>query len=258
MCTLALYFRKVDHCPVIVAANRDERYDRPSASPAIWATNPKILAGKDLLAGGTWLGVNEHGLLVGILNRRSDESPNSPTHTRSRGLLCLDLLGLKSAADACLFVNQHEQVYQPFTVIFVDSREGWMAYNVQRQIKTHRLDEGLHVYSSAAEFAVRSEKIDRAHDRFAEVFAKMHSNTTDKSVWVHSLQRVLGDHTLNDGSNEARDAICVHGDVSGTVSSTIIVHDQTDGCFYTFNCPSTPCRGSFGEPLVLKVDEETA
>src|SRR5215475_15184669 len=125
MCTLALYFRKVDHCPVIVAANRDERYDRPSASPAIWSTNPKILAGKDLLAGGTWLGVNEHGLLVGILNRRSSGGPDPINKTRSRGLFCLDLLSLKSAANAHAFVDRHQEHYQPFTVVFVDPSEAW-------------------------------------------------------------------------------------------------------------------------------------
>jgi uncharacterized protein with NRDE domain len=253
VCTLALYFRLVDHCPVIVAANRDEHYDRPSAPPGLWSTEPKIVAGTDLLAGGTWLGVNEHGLLVGILNRRLNSEPNSLTHTRSRGLLCLDLLTLKSAADAYAFVNRHEEAYQPFTIVFVDPKEAWIAYNVRRQIKTHKLEEGLHVYSSAAEFSMRSEKVDRAHMQFAQVFEGLRSNGSEKSVWVRALRTVLGDHTLGNGSNDPRDAICVHGDVAGTVSSTIIFHDQTDQRFYTFNCPGTPCRGAFGEALVLNV-----
>jgi uncharacterized protein with NRDE domain len=243
----------VDRYPVIVAANRDEHYDRPSAPPGLWSTEPNILAGKDLLAGGTWLGVNEHGLLVGILNRRSNSEPDPLTQTRSRGLLCLDLLSLKSAADAHAFINRHEETYQPFTVVFVDPSEAWLAYNVARQIKTHKLDEGLHVYSSAAEFAVRSEKVDRAHVQFAQVFEGLRSNCSDKSVWVRSLRTVLGDHTLGNGSNDPRDAICVHGDVAGTVSSTIIFHDQPEHRLYTFNCPGTPCRGAFGEALVLNV-----
>jgi uncharacterized protein with NRDE domain len=243
----------VDRYPVLVAANRDEHYDRPSAPPGLWSTEPNILAGKDLLAGGTWLGVNEHGLLVGILNRRSNSEPDPLTQTRSRGLLCLDLLSLESAADAHAFINRHEETYQPFTVVFVDPSEAWLAYNVARQIKTHKLDEGLHVYSSAAEFAVRSEKVDRAHVQFAQVFEGLRSNCSDKSVWVRSLRTVLGDHTLGNGSNDPRDAICVHGDVAGTVSSTIIFHDQPEHRLYTFNCPGTPCRGAFGEALVLNV-----
>ena len=243
----------IDRYPVLVAANRDEHYDRPSTPPGLWSTEPKILAGKDLLAGGTWLGANEHGLLVGILNRRSNSEPDALTQTRSRGLLCLDLLRLNSAADAHAFVNRHQEPYQPFTVVFVDPSEAWIAYNVRRQIKTHRLDEGLHVYSSAAEFAVRSEKVDRAHVQFAQVVEELRSNCSDKSVWARSLRKVLGDHTLGNGSNDPRDAICVHGDVAGTVSSTIIFHDQLDQRLYTFNCPGTPCREAFGEALVLNV-----
>ena len=253
MCTLALYFRMVDRYPVIVAANRDEHYDRPSAPPVLWSTEPNILAGKDLLAGGTWLGVNEHGLLVGILNRRANSEPDPLSHPRSRGLLCLDLLKLKSAADAHAFVTRHTEAYQPFTIVFVDPNEAWIAYNVQRRIQTHRLEEGLHVYSSAAELSVRSEKIDRAHEQFARVFEELQSNCSDQSVWVRSLRTVLGDHTLGNGSKDPRDAICVHGDVAGTVSSTIIFHDQLEQRLYTFNCPGTPCRGAFGEALVLNV-----
>jgi uncharacterized protein with NRDE domain len=243
----------VDRYPVIVAANRDEHYDRPSAPPGLWSTEPNILAGKDLLAGGTWLGVNEHGLLVGILNRRSNSEPDPLIQTRSRGLLCLDLLSLKSAADAHAFANRHEEAYQPFTVVFVDPSEAWIATNIRRQIKTHKLDEGLHVYSSAADFAVRSEKVDRAHVQFAQVFEGLRSNCSDKSVWVRSLRTVLGDHTLGNGSNDPRDAICVHGDVAGTVSSTIIFHDQAEQRLYTFNCLGPPCRGSFAEALMLNV-----
>jgi uncharacterized protein with NRDE domain len=243
----------VEHYPVLVAANRDEHYDRPSAPPALWFTEPKILAGKDLLAGGTWLGVNEHGLLVGILNRRSNGEPHPHTQTRSRGLLCLDLLRLKSAADAHAFVNRHEETYQPFIVVFVDAKEAWIAYNVRRQIKTHKLEKGLHVYSSAADLSVRSEKIDRAHIQFARVFEELGSNCSDKSLWLRSLSSVLGDHTLGNGSNDPRDAICVHGDVAGTVSSTIIFHDQPERCLYSFNCTGPPCRGSFAEALMLNV-----
>ena len=158
--------------------------------------NPRFLPGRIFWRAVPGLESNEHGLLVGILNRRSNSEPDPLTQTRSRGLLCLDLLRLNSAADAHAFVNRHEEAYQPFTVVFVDPSEAWIAYNVRRQIKTHKLDEGLHVYSSAAEFAVRSEKVDRAHVQFARVVEELRSNCSDKSVWVRSLRKVLGDHTL--------------------------------------------------------------
>ena len=241
----------VDDYPVLVAANRDEHYDRPSLPPYLWSTKPKILAGKDLLAGGTWLGVNEFGLLVGILNRRSNNAPDPLTRTRSRGLLCLDLLGLKSAAAARAFVTRHRETYQPFTVVFVDSTEAWTAYNMGREIRTHRLNEGLHVYSSASEFDARSEKIDRAHLQFAQVIGGLGPNRGDRGAWVRSLRAVLGDHTLGNDSNDPREAICVHGEISGTVSSTIILYSQLERRFYTFNCSGPPCQGVFDEALTL-------
>jgi uncharacterized protein with NRDE domain len=241
--------------PVLVAANRDEHYDRPSAAPHLWSTKPGILGGKDLLAGGTWLGINEHGLLVGILNRRSNGAPAPllKSHTRSRGLLCLDILSFKSAAAACAFINRHEEVYQPFTVVFVDASEAWIAHNIRQKIETRKLDEGLHVYSSAADFAVRSEKVDRAHVRFAGIVEGLPSTCSDKAAWVRSLHTVLGDHALGNGSTDPRDALCVHGDVSGTVSSTIIFYSQPEQRFYIFNCPGPPCQESFGEALRLNV-----
>lgn len=221
--------------------------------PGLWSTEPNILAGKDRLAGGTWLGVNEGGLLVGILNRRLNGVPNALTPARSRGLLCLDLLKCESAADARAFVDQRQETYQPFTVVFVDSKEAWVAWNIRRTIEIRRLDEGLHVYSSAAPFAERSDKVDRAHLQFTQVVTGLGSSCGDKSAWVRSLSTVLADHSLGNGSNDPRDAICVHGDLSGTVSSTIIFFSQAEQRFYLFNCPGSPCRGSFADPLILNV-----
>src|SRR5262245_7238326 len=243
----------VDRYPVIIAANRDEHFDRPTAPPSLWSTEPKILAGRDLLAGGTWLGVNEHGLLVGILNRRSSGGVDLLVQTRSRGLLCLDLLSLKSAANAHAFVDRHQEPYQPFTVVFVDPSEAWIAYNVGQQIKAHKLDAGLHVHSSAAELAVRSEKVDRAHVQFARVLEEVRANYSDKAAWVRSLRRVLGDHTQGNGSNDARDAICVHGDLAGTVSSTIIFLDRLEQRFHVFNSSGPACQSSFAEALLLDI-----
>jgi uncharacterized protein with NRDE domain len=250
---LALYFRMVERYPVIVAANRDEHYDRPSAPPSPWSTRPRIFAGKDLLAGGTWLGVNEHGLLVGILNRRPDNAPEPLRPTRSRGLLCLDLLGFKSTAAAYAFINRHEEFYQPFTVVFLDSDNAWVAYNIGRKIETLRLDKGLHVYSSAAEFDAHSEKVDRAHVQFGRVLEELPPDVQETSAWLQSLSAVLGDHTLANGSNDPKEAICVHGPISGTVSSTIIFYDQLKHCFDIFNSAGPPCRNPFGQAFVLNV-----
>jgi uncharacterized protein with NRDE domain len=252
VCTLALYFRVFDEYPLLIAANRDERYDRPSAAPRVWPTQPAILAGKDLVAGGTWLGINEHRLSVGILNRRLD-SGQAPIPTRSRGLLCLDLLRLQSVAEARTWVHQLKETFEPFTVLFADPEEAWVAYNSGPQVKTYKLTEGLHVFSNAAAFEMRSEKVDRAHLQFARLLEEPQAGCCDKAAWVRFLRIALGDHTLGNGSNDPKEAICVHGDTSGTVSSTIIIYAQAAARWYLFNCPGSPCQRSFGDALELAV-----
>jgi uncharacterized protein with NRDE domain len=237
--------------PLIVAANRDEHYDRPSAPPTRWSTEPKIIAGKDLLAGGTWLGVNEHGVLAGIVNRRLNSEQDAPVHTRSRGLFCLDLLSRPSAAEAREFTQWQEETYQPFTALFADRGEAWVAYNIGREVRSQRLHEGLHVLSNAPHFDIRSEKIDRAYLRFAQFVDVSGLSSLNKTAMVRSLRRVLGDHTLGNGSNDPKQAICVHGDTSGTVSSTIVIYSQTERRFYVFDCPGPPCQSAFGEALGL-------
>lgn len=97
MCLLLLQYRTVAAAPVLVATNREEFFGRPATLPCIQAGNPRVLCGSDERAGGTWLGVNQHGLVVGVTNRAKSSVPDRP---RSRGLLCRDLLDCTSAVEA--------------------------------------------------------------------------------------------------------------------------------------------------------------
>ena len=268
----------------MVAANRDEHYDRPSAPPALLHADPAILAGRDLRAGGTWLGVTAHGLLAGILNRRwsptgkpvapstkpvgrnpereppakagarvegSDGEPEPRPGTRSRGLLCLDVLALKTAADARGFVKSRTDDYQPFTLLCADANDAWSAYNQDGQIKTKSLGPGLHVFSSATESHARSRKRDRAFDRFDKLAEGLRRGSIDSADGFLRLKAALGDHTLGDGSNDPRDAICVHGETAGTVSSSIVVYSRRERRLRTFFCSGAPCRNVFGQAIDL-------
>jgi uncharacterized protein with NRDE domain len=255
MCTLALYFRVFDDFPLLVAANRDEHFDRPSAPPGLICDQPRIIAGQDLRVGGTWLGVNEHGLVVGILNRRVNLTGGEqlpPSVARSRGLLCLDLLRLESTAAGWEFIRTHRSRYNPFTVAIADKAAAFVAYNNDEpQILAKRLAPGLHVFSSAAELDLNSDKADRAHQRFAQLTDQGLANGKQPGSWTTMLQGVLADHTLRDGSNDPGDAICVHRDSSGTVSSSVIVYDRARSSFETFFCSGAPCQNQFGKALNL-------
>src|SRR4029078_4757838 len=150
VCTLAVYFRAFDDFPLIIAANRDEHYDRPSAAPSLLPTTPKIVSGQDLRAGGTWLGCNERGLAVGILNRHLNDDPHLLPSARSRGALCLDLLMQDSATEATELLRGHRIRYNPFTVLFVDPQAAYVAHNEDQAIFNQKFTPRRQVFTSAA------------------------------------------------------------------------------------------------------------
>ena len=243
MCTLALYHQIIPGFPIVVAANRDEHYDRPSAAPAFVGDDPLILAGVDLRAGGTWLGVNHYGLLIGILNRRSDTSTANNINVRSRGLLCLDVLRLSSTKQVRIALcNVDPGQYLPFTLVCADRSDAVSCSNVGKKISIKGLAQGLHVFSSSSEVGVQSTKRDRALQLFAELCQKS-PDELDPAKHVSGLGVVLSDHT--DSNANPRDAICVHGEVSGTVSSSIIFYSDRARQMQSFYCAGPPCQGAF-------------
>jgi uncharacterized protein with NRDE domain len=253
MCTLALYFKIFPGNSLAVAANRDEHYDRPSAPPSIIERSPTIVAGRDLRAGGTWLGINEYGLLVGILNRRHQPGSVTEDAYRSRGLLCLDLLRLRQLADVeQMLLDLAPRDYQPFTVVCADMDRACVAYNTEQTINRIGLSDGLHVFSNSFEFGAPSEKVDRVYQRFLNL-----SQAGDRPIsagdYLEGVAKALGDHALGDQSNEPRDAVCVHGDISGTVSSSIILFSDAERQFQMHYCAGAPCQKPFSLSATLNV-----
>ena len=85
MCLILLALDTHPQYSLILAANRDEFYDRPTARAAFWEDAPAVLAGRDLRAGGTWLGIDRTGRLAAVTNFRQGE--REPEARRSRGHL---------------------------------------------------------------------------------------------------------------------------------------------------------------------------
>lgn len=254
MCTLALYFKAFHEVPLVVAANRDEHYDRPSAAPVLLGGAPGIVAGRDLRVGGTWMGINDNGLFVGILNRRANAAAHPQSEARSRGLLCMDLLKTDDALAARIWMQAQRQHYQPFTVVFADAKRAWAAYNTQEdKMELIELSAGLHVFSSHAEVDLRSEKADRAYRQFAALLGDQ-PGVKDQAQALGKLQTFLSDHnTLRNSADGGREAICVHSEVSGTVSASVVFLSEAPQRFRMFHCPGPPCRKRFGQALTLPV-----
>ena len=90
MCLILFAAGAHRHYPLIVAANRDEAYDRPAAPAAFWSDHPRVYGGRDLEHGGTWLGLALNRRFAAITNYR--QGPRSPDSARSRGELTRDYL----------------------------------------------------------------------------------------------------------------------------------------------------------------------
>jgi len=71
VCLILFAYRHHESFPLVLAANRDEFYERPSAAAHFWEEAPDILAGKDLRGGGTWMGIRRDGRIAAITNYRA-------------------------------------------------------------------------------------------------------------------------------------------------------------------------------------------
>jgi hypothetical protein len=165
----------------------------------------------------------------------------------------MELLQLKSAKAARYRIDADRNRYNPFTIVFADQQDGCVAYNDEAKIITQDLQPGLHVFSSAAEFELHSAKADRAHERFASLMNPLRQQSKQPMECLASLQNILSDHSLGDESDDPGDAICVHREASGTVSSSVIFLAQSRGRFETFHCLGAPCRNSFDLEITLPV-----
>jgi hypothetical protein len=129
MCTLVILRRPGHDWPVIVAANRDEMVDRPWQEPARhWPDRPEVVAGRDVLAGGSWLGINDFGVVAGVLNRHGSLGP-APGQ-RSRGELVLEALDHADAKAAATALGALEPAaYRTFNLIIADNTDAfWLRH----------------------------------------------------------------------------------------------------------------------------------
>ena len=128
MCLLVFAWRPGHAHPLIVAANRDEFYARPSLPLAQWPEAPQVHAGRDLEAGGTWLGVGANGRFAALTNIRD---PHQPPARKSRGELVAQFLNGEMPIDDYLAdVVRRSLEYAGFNLLIGNANELWH-YNAQ-------------------------------------------------------------------------------------------------------------------------------
>ncbi len=127
MCTLILLHRPDvgDGWPLLLAANRDEMVGRPWLPPAAhWPDRPGVIGGLDQLAGGTWLAVNRHNVVAGVLNRAGSLGPAAGKQSRGElPLMAMDHATAREAAAALAGLDAG--AYRSFNVVVADLHTAW-------------------------------------------------------------------------------------------------------------------------------------
>ncbi|MBB3048382.1 uncharacterized protein with NRDE domain [Litorivivens lipolytica] len=218
MCLIIAAWKSHPKFPLIIAANRDEFFQRPSIPAHFWKDSPSVLGGRDMEKGGTWLGVNRHGHLAAVTNYRGGDLP---ANGRSRGELVARYLLSDTPCEVFLKqISKEQSLYNPFNLLLFDGEQ--LAFTADNNPQKKLLDPGIHV--------IGNSRID-ADERKVDVARAAMARCLHKSPTPERLIELLGDSeptlSSDDKREQALSAFFVdlreHG--YGTRATTVVLFD---------------------------------
>jgi uncharacterized protein with NRDE domain len=256
MCTLVLLRHVHPQWPLVLAANRDEVYARPASGPEVLLDSPRAVGGRDLVRQGTWMGVTEGGLFVGLTNQRG--SVNLVPAPRSRGEVVMRALAAGSVEGIERYLEGlRPSEYNPFNLLYGTAEELRVVHvrPESERMVSEEVPAGVHVLPNDVLDAPGMPKVARAR-RLAEAAARR--------PWpecVEVLRALLADHELPErvpeelldegvDTPELREwlrhlqALCIHTPGYGTRSSAILALAPGRVAHYLAS-DEAPCRGEF-------------
>lgn len=231
MCLVAFAWKAHPRFPLVVAANRDEFHERPTAALAWWSDLPRILAGRDRQAGGTWMGMERTGRFGLMTNFRDLETP--PPDTPSRGSLVTDFLkGSMSPAGYLEELSATAQRYAGFSLVIGDSDSIYYFSN-RDCIEPRPLARGIYGLSNHG-LDSPWPKVTRTRTQLAEAVNK--PDIDPSTLFEMLADRMIADdasvpHTGLPAEWERRlSAPFVLHENYGTRCSTVVLADNHDRC----------------------------
>jgi uncharacterized protein with NRDE domain len=174
--------------PLILLANRDEYYERPSASARFWEEAPWVLAGKDLRAGGTWLGITKNGRIAAVTNYRDPASIKEGAP--SRGRLVSDFLaGQQDPGEYIEKLDKESGKYNGFNFILGD--KGRLYWYSNRGHGVQSLGPGIYGLSNHL-LDTPWPKVAKSKDALVNLLSGRRAPTLDE------LFHILADRTIAD------------------------------------------------------------
>lgn len=226
MCLIFVAYKHHPRYPLVVAANRDEFYARPTAPARFWADHPGLLAGKDLESGGSWLGVTRGGRFAAVTNYR--EPGKRRADAPSRGHLVTDfLLGADPPAAYLHRVSARGAEYNGFNLLAGDVNSlGWYS---NRADGAKTLTPGVYALSNHL-LDTRWPKVERGKAGFESLLG---GETLDESQMLDLLadravavEEELPDTGVGREWERVLSPIFINSDNYGTRSSTVISLDK--------------------------------
>ena len=225
MCLILFGYKISRKYPLILAANRDEFYQRPTDRMHFWQSNPSILAGKDLDQGGTWFGVNKNGTFAALTNYRDPAAikQNAP----SRGEIIIDFLESKKPSETYFnAVKKKADLYNGFNLIFGSKEELFWFSNLKNTIE--KISPGIHGLSNRF--------LDTPWPKVASGKRAL-EQVINENISSESLFSILTDQSIPDDSllphtgvelewERILSPLFIQSDIYGTRSSTVMLMDK--------------------------------
>jgi hypothetical protein len=214
MCTLTVCRDVFRGWPLVIAANRDEFFGRPSSTPALIPGKPRIWAPSDGRGGGTWLGLNEHGLFASLTN--ISQVREIDRDRPSRGVLVTEALRYRSAAEAAdrIVAMASGATYNPFQAVCCDAAGTRMVRYIDGPVSTDIADPVLTLSNWDGDPVISAFKGAVVRDAMGSIPTDIPGGRLAGAIGA-----MLSGHTGADW----REHLCVHTDIYGTMSSTIVL-----------------------------------
>ncbi len=209
---------------LVLAANRDEDYDRPTEPAHFWKDHPQMLAGKDIRWGGTWLGITRHGKMAAVTNFRDMSSHLE--HGLSRGLMLCDYLQGTRKPEA--FLKKLEGVkapYNSYNLLLGDLQN--LRYSSNHGPDPEQISSGIYGLSNHL-LDTPWPKLVRCKSLFSEILAREKEPSADSLLEMLADRKTAPDDQLPDTGiglewERLLSSIFIAGESYGTRSSTVLL-----------------------------------
>ena len=252
MCLIIFAYQSDPQSPLIVAANRDELFSRPTADASHWLdedSGQQILSGRDLQAGCTWLGVTQNGRFAAVTNIRNPSQLEKAGQSRG-DLTRAFLISDESAEQYCSTLAKSYDQFAGYNLLVGDGTALFYVNNQQRQI--WRLEPGIYGLSNGL-LNSSWPKVDKGRERMQALLESKQKLSTDALIAMMADRAQAEDPDLPntgigiDSERKLSSAFIVNSDkVYCTRCSTAVIVDQSGDTLFSeqnFDCLGNKTSG---------------